>query len=118
MFDAFYYTTMSFNLTSAGTMHQRGIQKCLHSQLGHNAEAYMDNMVVKTREDEGLISNLAETFDNLKKFKMKLNPKKCTFGMPSGKLLGYMVSQRGIDPNPDKVPAITIMAPPESLHDV
>jgi hypothetical protein len=49
---------------------------------------------------------------------MKLNPEKCTFGVPLGKLLGYMVSRRGIDPNPKKVPAITKMKPPESLHDV
>jgi hypothetical protein len=75
-------------------------------------------MVVKTREEEGLISNLAETFDNLRKFKMKLNPEKCTFGVPSGKLLGYMVSCRGIDPNPEKVSAITKMKTPESHHDV
>jgi hypothetical protein len=74
-------------------------------------------MVVKTQE-EGLISNLAETFDNLRKFKMKLNPKKCTFGVPSRKLIGYMVSHRGIDPNPENVSTITKMKPPESLHDV
>jgi hypothetical protein len=58
------------------------------------------------------------TFDNMRKFKMKLNPKKCIFGVPSGKLLGYIVSSRGIDPNPEKVSAITKMKPPESLHDV
>jgi hypothetical protein len=81
-------------------------------------EAYVDDMVVKTQEEEGLISNLAETFDNLRKFKMKLNPEKCTFGVPSGKLLGYMVSCRGIDPNPEKVSAITKMKTPESHHDV
>jgi hypothetical protein len=61
---------------------------------------------------------LAETFDNLRKFKMKLNPDKCTFDVPSGKLLGYMVSYRSIDPNPKKVSAITKMEPPESLQDV
>lgn len=73
-------------------------------------------MVVKTRE--GLVSDLAETFDNLRKFKMKLNPEKCTFGVPSGKLLGYMISRRGIDPNLEKVSAITKMKLPENLHDV
>jgi hypothetical protein len=78
----------------------------------------MDNMVVKTQEEEGLISDLAETFDNLRKFKMKLNPKKCTFGVPLGKLLGYKVSWHGIDLNLEKVSAITKMKPPESLHDV
>jgi hypothetical protein len=55
-------------------------------------EAYMDDMVVKTQEEEGLISNLVETFDNPRKFKMKRNPEKCIFRVPSGKLLGYMVS--------------------------
>jgi hypothetical protein len=75
-------------------------------------------VVVKTREEEGLISNLAETFDNLRKFKMKLNPEKCTFGVPSEKLLGYMVSQCGIDPIPGKVSAVMKMKPPEILHDV
>jgi hypothetical protein len=75
-------------------------------------------MVIKTWEDEGLISNLVETFDNLRKFKMKLNTEKCTFGVSSGKLLGYMVSHHGIDPNPEKVSAITKMKQPESLHDM
>jgi hypothetical protein len=75
-------------------------------------------MVIKTLKDEGLISDLVETFDNLRKFKMKLNPEKCTFDVSSGQLLGYMVSCRGIDPNPEKVSAITKMKPPESLHDV
>jgi hypothetical protein len=61
---------------------------------------------------------LTETFDNLRKFKMKLNPEKCTVSVPSGKLLGYIVSCHGIDPNPEKVSAITKMKPSESLHDV
>jgi hypothetical protein len=79
---------------------------------------YIDNVVVKTWEEEGLISDLAETFDNLRKFKMKLSHEKCTFGVPSGKLLGYMVSRCGIDPNPEKVLAITKMKQIKSLHDV
>jgi hypothetical protein len=61
---------------------------------------------------------LVETFDNLRKFKMKLNSEKCTFCVRSGKLLRYMVSHHGIDPNPKKVLAITKMKLPESLHDV
>jgi hypothetical protein len=75
-------------------------------------------VVVKTWEDEGLISDLAEIFDNLRKFKMKLKTEKCTFDVPSKKLLGYMVSHRGIDPILEKVSAITKMKSPESLHDV
>jgi hypothetical protein len=118
LFGAFCYTTMPFGLKSAGTTYQGGIQCCLHSQLGRNNEAYIDDMGVKTQEDEGLISDLAETLDNLRKIKMKLNPRKCTFGVPSGKLLRYMVSCRGIDPNLEKVSATTKMKPPDSLHDV
>jgi hypothetical protein len=118
LFGAFCYTTMPFGLKSVGATYQRGIQCCLHPQLGRNTEAYVDDVVVKTQEDEGLISDLAETFNNLSKFKMKLNPEKCIFGVPLGKLLGYMVSHRGIDLNPEKVSAITKMKPPESLQDV
>jgi hypothetical protein len=117
-FGAFCYTIMPFRLKSADVTYQRGIQRCLHSQIGRNTEAYVDDMVVKTWEEGGLISDLADTFDNIRKLKMKLNSEKCTFGVPSGKLLGYMVSHRGIDPNPKKVSAITKMKPPESLHDV
>jgi hypothetical protein len=109
---------MTFELKSISATYQRGIQQCLHSHLGRNAEAYFDDVVVKRREDEGIISDLAETFGNLRKFKMKLKHEKCTFNAPLGKLLGYMVSHRGINPNIEKVSAITKMKPPESLHDV
>jgi hypothetical protein len=109
---------MAFGLKSVGPTYQRAIQRYLHSQHRCNAKAYIDDVVVKTQEDEGLISDLAETFNNLRKFKMKLNPEKCTFNVPSRKLLGYMVSCHGIDPNPEMVLAITKMMPPKSLYDV
>jgi hypothetical protein len=97
-FSAFCYVTMPFKLISVGATYQRSVQRCLYSQLGRNVEAYVDDVVVKTREEEGLISDLTETLNNLRKFKLKLNPEKCMFRVPSGKLLGYMVSQCGIDP--------------------
>jgi hypothetical protein len=109
---------MSFRLKSVGVKYQRGIQRCLHTQLRRNAKAYIEDVVVQTQEDEGFISDLAETFNILRKFKMKLNPEKCAFGILSGKLLGYMVTRRGSDPNPKKVSSITKMKPSESLHDV
>jgi hypothetical protein len=73
---------ISFGLKSTGAMYKRGIQQCLQSQLGCNTEAYIDNVVIKTQKDERLMSNLVETFNNLRKFKMKLNPEKCTFSVP------------------------------------
>jgi hypothetical protein len=83
-FGLFCYTTMPFRLKSAGATYQRGIQRCLHSQLGCNTEAYIDDVVVRTQEDEVLISDQAKIFNNLRKFKMKLNLENCTFGVPSG----------------------------------
>jgi hypothetical protein len=83
---------MSFRLKSAVAMYQRGIQRCLLIQFRCNAEAYVDDVVVKNQGDEGFISDLIKIFNNLRNFQMKLNPEKCTFDMPSGKLLGYMVS--------------------------
>jgi hypothetical protein len=109
---------MPFELKSAGATFQWGIQWCMHSHLGPNAKAYINDVVVKTWEDGGLFSDLAETFNNLRKFKMMLNPKKCTFGVPSGKLLGYIISRHGINPNLEKLLAITKMKPSERLHDL
>jgi hypothetical protein len=82
-FDTFCYTTVPFRFKSSSAMYQRGIQKFLHYQLGHNMEAYVNDVVVKTRESVGLISDLVETFHSLRKFSIKLNPEKCTFGLPS-----------------------------------
>ena len=71
---------MPFGLKNAGATYQRDIQRCLATQIGRNFEAYVDNIVVKTRKVEELLSDLAETFDNLRHYSMKLNPKKCVFG--------------------------------------
>ena len=66
----------------------------------------MDDIVVKTKDKATLIQDLEETFANLRKINLKLNPEKCVFGVPSGKLLGFFVSHRGIEANPDKIKAI------------
>ena len=63
---------------------------------------YVDDIVIKTKERSTLMENIAETFTNLRHYQMKLNPAKCTFGVPAGRLLGYLVSTRGIEANPDK----------------
>jgi hypothetical protein len=74
--------------------------------MGRNVKTYIDNVVVKSEKCEDLLDDLKRTFDNLRKFKMMLNPKKCVFDVSSGKLLGYMVSSQRIDANPKKVEAI------------
>ena len=109
---------MPFGLKSAQATYQRCVQNCLHTQIGRNVHAYVDDIVVKSREKETLIADLKETFDNLRVYKMMLNPDKCVFGVPAGKLLGFLVSNRGIEANPEKIKAITSLAKPTCINDV
>ena len=74
--------------------------------------AYIDDVVVKTKQSGTLLDDLKETFANLQRYRMKLNPEKCTFGMPAGQLLGYIISQRGIEANPLKIRAIEALELP------
>jgi hypothetical protein len=75
-------------------------------------------VVITTRKEESLISDLQETFDNLDRYKLKLNPIKCSFGVSAGQLLGFLVSARGIEANPEKIQAILTMRKPAKLHEV
>nr|ABA99771.1 retrotransposon protein, putative, unclassified [Oryza sativa Japonica Group] len=109
------YTTMPFGLKNAGPTFQRTTRISLGSQIGRNVEAYVDDLVVKTRNQETLLSDLAETFESLRSARIKLNPDKCVFRVPAGKLLGFLVSARGIEANPEKIRAIERMRPPASL---
>ena len=97
---------MPFGLKNAGATYQRTMQHCLHDQIGRNVHAYVDDIAVMSKNSNDLISDLKETFDNLRKYNMMLNPKKCVFRVPAGKLLGFIVSQRGIEVNPEKIKAI------------
>jgi hypothetical protein len=112
------YTTMTFSLKNAGATNQKAIQKCLESQISKNVEAYVDDVVVKTTNEDDLIADLAQTFANLRHYRWKLNPEKCVFGVPSSKLLGFMVSHCGIEANPTKVDAIRRMNQPTGKKDV
>ena len=109
---------MSFKLKNIGATYQRAIQMCLDQQIGCNVEAYIDDVVIKTKTIDNLITDLEETFTNLNKYRWKLNPSKCIFGVPSGILLGYIISARGIEPNPNKVSAITNMKWPTCVKDI
>ena len=105
-YGAYCYVTMPFGLRNAGATYQRCMQKCLHDQIGKIVQVYVDDIVIKMKEKHTLIDDLRETFDNLRRYRMKLNPAKCTFGVPVGKLLGFLVSNRGIEANPYKIIAI------------
>ena len=87
----------------------------LYQQIGRNIQVYVDDIVVKTYKADSLLDDLRESFAALNHYMIKLNPKKCVFGLPVGQLLGYLVSARGIEANPAKIQAIMTMAPPKDL---
>jgi hypothetical protein len=101
-FGAYCYTTMAFGLKNIGATYQRAIQACFKKQLNKNIEVYVDDVVFKTRNSNTLIANLEETFTSLQEYQWKLNPNKCVFGVPSRKLLGLIISHRGIEANLEK----------------
>ena len=101
--DLFCYKVMPLGLKNAGATFQRLVNHMFRSQIGRNIEVYVDDMLVKSLDEEKHLHDLQETFETLKRYKMKLNPSKCAFGVSSGKFLGFMVSQRGIEANPNKI---------------
>jgi hypothetical protein len=117
-FGIFCYTKITFRLKNGRATYQKGIQIILKTQIGRNVEAYIDDVVVKSKKCGDLLDDLRETFDNLRKYKMVLNPKKYMFGVSSGKLLGYIVSSRGIDTNPRKVEVIEQLQPPQTRKEI
>jgi hypothetical protein len=87
------------------------MQHVFGDHIGRTVEAYVDDIVVKTRKADDLVSDLRATFDYLRANGVKLNPEKCVFRVPRGMLLGYIVSQQGIEPNPEKIGALDRMGP-------
>ena len=109
---------ISFSLKNVGTTYQRLIKKMFAHQIGRNIQVYVDDMLVKNRREDDHLDDLKETFDTLRSYNMKLSPSKCTFGVTARKFLRFMVSQRGIKVNPDKIRAIMEMAPPRNTKEV
>ena len=114
----FCYKVMPFELKNAGATYQRLMNKMFHDQISQNVEVYVDDMLVKSKEEDGHLDDLRETFETLCKYQMKLNPSQCAFGVYSGKFHGFMVSQRGIEANPDKIKAILEMQPSKTTKEV
>jgi hypothetical protein len=106
------YQVMPFGLKNVGATYQRMMQNCLGHQIGRNVQVYIDGVVITTRSESTLINDLRETFDNLDKYHLKLNPTKCSFGVLVGQLLRFLVTARGIEANPEKNQAIMMMAKP------
>ena len=109
---------MPFGLKNVGPTYQRLMNKMSAHQLGRNVQVYVDNMLVKSVRENDHLNDLQETFDTLRSYNMKLNLSKCVFEVTTGKFLGFMVSQRAIEVNSEKVWAILELEPPRTVKAV
>ena len=109
---------MPFGLKNARSMYQRMMIKMLEAQMGKNIEVYIDDMVVKSKMVSKHIGGLTNIFKILKGHKLRLNASKCFFGVGSGNFLGYMVTHRGIEVNPDQVKVINNLQPPQNPKEI
>ena len=114
----FCYTVMPFGLKNAGATYQRAMAVIFHDQMHKNMDAYVDDILVKSKEGEDHLDALGQVFERLILYKLRLNPQKCVFGVESGKLLGYMISKKGIEVDPAKAKAIIDMPPPTNLKEL
>jgi hypothetical protein len=112
------YVVIPYGLLNALPTFARAMNIMLGDSVRDIVEVYVDDIVVKTRESNSLLENLAQVFDKLRATSTKLNPEKCVFGVSAEKLLGFLVSHRGIEANPDKIRAIEAMRPPAHLKDM
>ena len=107
----YHYKVVPFGLKNAGSIYQRMTTKMFEPQLGKNVEVYINDMVVKSRVVPEHVGDLGNIFETLRKHKLRLNASKCSFGVKSGKFLGYMVTHQGIKVNPDQIKAINNLQP-------
>ena len=109
---------MPFGLKNMRATYQRCMNRCLSELIGDIIEVYIDDIIVKSRKADQLVNNLEATFTHLREFRIKLNPEKCVFRIPKGKLLGFIVFERGIEANPEKITTIKNLGPITNLKGV
>jgi hypothetical protein len=115
---SYCYVTMPFGLKNAGATYQRCMLRCFGKLIEPTIEAYMDDIIVKSKQTDQLVAHLESAFEKLREHDIKLNPEKCVFGVPRGMLLGFIVFERNIKANPEKIAAITKMGPIQNLRGV
>ena len=116
--ELYYYNVIPFGLKNVGVTYERLVTKIFWPLIGRTMEVYIDDMLVKTKERPDHTKHLEETFKLLGTNDMKLNALKCVFGVSSGKFLGFMVTQRGIEANPIQLRAIMESQPPTTKKGV
>ena len=114
----YHYKVMPFGLKNARSTYQRMMTKMFEPQLGKNVEVYIDDMVVKSKLVFEQVGDLTSIFEILKEHKLRLNASKCSFGVGSEKFLGYVVTYKGIEVNPDRIKTINNLQPPQNPKEV
>jgi len=112
LWGTFFYKVMSVGLKNARATYQRAMVTLFHDMMHREIEVYVDDIIAKSKTEEEHLVNLRKLFKRLRKYQLRLNPAKCTFGVKLGKLLGFIVSQKGIEVDPEKVKAILEMSEP------
>ena len=109
---------MPYGLKNAGSTYQRMMTRMFEPQLGKNIEVHIDDMVVKSKVASKHVGDHRNIFEILRKHKLRLNASKCSFGVGSGKFLGYMVTYKGIEVNPDQIKGVNSLQPPRNPKEV
>ena len=112
------YRVMPFGLKNVGATYQRAATTLFHDMMHRDVEVYVDDMIVKSQGGTDHLAALQRFFERIRQFRLRLNPKKCSFGVTSGKLLGHIVSERGIEVDPEKTKAILDMPAPRTEKDI
>ena len=112
------YKVMPFGLKNVGATYQSLMDQVLAPMLERNVQAYVDDMVVTSLEKSRHVTDLEELFVTIARYKLKLNVEKCIFGVEAGKFLRFLLSERGIEENPDKCAAILAMRSPTIVKEV
>jgi hypothetical protein len=117
-FSTFCYLRMPEGLCNTGPTFYIMMKAALKDQVGRNVLSYVDDIIIVSKKNDAYISDLAETFTNIREANLKFNPKKCIFGITKGNVLGCLVSTKDIEANPEKIRAVIQMQPPRSRNDV
>jgi hypothetical protein len=110
--DLFEWVVMTFGLKNAGATYQRAMNLIFHELLRNTVEVYIDDIVVKSAEFSSHIADLRKAFDKMRRYGLKMNPRKCAFGVSAGKFLGFVIHEHGIEIDPDRIKSIRDVGPP------
>ena len=114
----YHYTVIPFGLKNVEATNQRMMTRMFQDKIEHTVEVYIDDMVVKSKQEARHVEDLQGVFEVLQQHKLRLNADKCDFGVGAGKFLGYLITNRRIEVNPDQIDAVQHLKPPRNPKEV